>query len=82
MPLLVKVRQTKKQHQLSLAERTQNLQGAFAASSGALVKAKRILLVDDVLTTGSTLAACADTLLAAGAASVSAAVFSKAGQGK
>ena len=82
MPLLVKVRQTKKQHQLSLAERTQNLRGAFAASSGALVKAKRILLVDDVLTTGSTLTACADTLLAAGAASVSAAVFSKAGQGK
>ncbi|MBR5501884.1 MAG: ComF family protein [Oscillospiraceae bacterium] len=82
MPLLVKTKQTKKQHQLSVAERRQNLLGAFSVPNSALVKARHILLIDDVLTTGSTLAACADTLLAAGAASVSAAVFSKAGQGK
>jgi len=83
MQLLVKTRKTQKQHKLGHAERAKNLVGAFAVPAPAAVKGRHILIVDDVLTTGSTLCACADALLAAGAASVSAAAFSRAeGQSK
>jgi predicted amidophosphoribosyltransferase len=52
--------------------RRENLKDAFALKAGgeALVRGKRLMLVDDVFTTGSTVDACAETLLAAGAASV------------
>ena len=66
---LVKVRHTAQQVGLNAYERRKNLSGAFAAE-GLLVKGKRILLLDDVMTTGTTFAECSAVLLDAGAGSV------------
>ncbi len=66
---LVKVRETKKQSGLPAKHRRKNVQGAFEAIGD--VRGKRILLVDDVRTTGSTARECARILREAGAASVS-----------
>lgn len=66
---LIKVRETKQQHQLDAASRRTNLKGAYRAKR-ELVSGKRVLLVDDVYTTGATMAECGRTLLAAGAAAV------------
>lgn len=52
------------------AERRANVRGVYRVRPGARVAGRRFLLIDDVLTTGSTMSACADTLMAAGAASV------------
>ena len=49
------------------AERRRNIEGAFDCTSG--VNGKRVLLIDDVVTTGSTISACASALKAAGAVS-------------
>jgi ComF family protein len=68
---LLRIRRTRPQVGLSTAERRANVMGAFLAEP-ALVNGKHILLVDDVRTTGATLAAAAGVLLAAGAKSVSA----------
>ena len=61
---------TPAQAQVSRAERRRNVQGVFAVRRPFTVKGKRILLVDDVLTTGSTAGACAAALKKAGAAHV------------
>lgn len=71
---LKKIKKTKKQAELSKASRGRNLTGAFWADSG-LVKGKSILLVDDIITTGSTIEECKNTLIAAGALKVEAAVI-------
>lgn len=47
-------------------ERWQNVKGIFAAKNIEVLRGRHILLVDDVLTTGATLASCATTLVAAG----------------
>ena len=51
-------------------ERRRNVEAAYVAPRPALAEGRRFLLVDDVVTTGSTLAACARTLMEAVAASV------------
>jgi ComF family protein len=57
-------------HILSNEERWRIVRGAFATRPGSQVDNKRVLLLDDVMTTGATLDACAGALLEAGAKSV------------
>ncbi|MBI4219229.1 MAG: ComF family protein [Chloroflexi bacterium] len=59
----------------SEAEREQQVRGAFAATSS--IAGRRVLLIDDVATTGSTLRECGRVLMAAGAAEVSALVLAR-----
>jgi len=66
---LRRVRLTPPQASLPVAARGQNLVGAFSAEVN-LVRGRRILLVDDVLTTGHTARACAQGLVEAGALEV------------
>jgi ComF family protein len=65
------------QQTLSAADRLTNLQGVFSCRDAEVVQGKRILLVDDVITTGATVSACADTLAHAGAARVCALAFAR-----
>lgn len=67
---LVRVHAARRQEGLSLDERLANVAGAFAVPDPERVEGKRVLLVDDVITTGATVAACAQALLAAGAQSI------------
>ena len=65
---LVRIRNTKHQAFLEKEERMKNLRGAFRTRKPETLKGRRILLIDDVMTTGSTLAECAELLTGAGAA--------------
>jgi ComF family protein len=65
-----RVRETATQANLSRRERLRNPQGAFALRRGFDLPGVRLLVIDDVLTTGSTMDACARTLLEAGAGRV------------
>lgn len=69
---LQRSRYTKAQAGLTEAERRKNLKGSFVVRRPAEIADKRILLVDDVFTTGATLRAAAETLKKAGAARVTA----------
>ena len=75
--LLARVRRTAPQVGLSRAQRAENLQGAFQASDPAAVAGRRIVLVDDVMTSGATCNAAARALLRAGAARVDALAFGR-----
>jgi ComF family protein len=66
---LQRVRQTKSQMELGAEERYRNVVGAFICRDNALA-GQRVLLIDDVSTTGSTLDACADALKQGGVSSV------------
>lgn len=63
---------TQSQTLLSRHERRQNLRGAFALRSHRPIVSANVMLVDDVLTTGTTLEECSKTLLAGGARTVKA----------
>jgi len=65
--LLRRVVFTNTQTRLTRQERAANMRGAFALRRGARLNGKRVILVDDVFTTGATTSACARVLLAAGA---------------
>lgn len=62
--------------------RRANVLGVYVCPESALVEGKRVLVVDDVVTTGSTLSECARVLLTAGAKEVLCITLAKAGDGK
>jgi competence protein ComFC len=76
--LLVRTRPRPDKQVLSLEERWASVRGAFATRPGSQVDKLRVLLVDDVLTTGATLDACSRALLDAGAKSVVALTVARA----
>jgi ComF family protein len=76
---LRRVRPTQQQIGLSRSQRASNVQGAFkvAPDRAADVQGRRVVLIDDVLTSGATTDACARALLRAKAASVDVLVFAR-----
>jgi len=77
--LLARVRATEQQVGLSRAQRASNVQGAFEVSRERRgeVAGRRVIVIDDVLTSGATLDACARALLRAKAAQVDVLVFAR-----
>ncbi len=78
--VLVRERPTDEQAGLSRAERLRNVAGAFSVrrASADRILGKRVLLIDDVVTTGATVAACSRALIAAGAGAVSVLALARA----
>lgn len=74
---LRRTRETRSQVGLDVASRAQNVHGAFQADP-TVVRGRAVLLVDDLVTTGATLAACAEALWAAGSAHVFAVTVARA----
>jgi ComF family protein len=77
---LLRRRRTISQGDLGAAARERNVRGAFALRSGRRVGGLRVVLVDDVLTTGATVAECARVLKRAGAARVDVLTLARAGR--
>ena len=77
--LLRKTREAPTQVGLSASERRSNVDGAFAAGGNTDFNGRKILIIDDVTTTGSTMNACARALHQAGAAEVYGLTFARAG---
>ena len=77
-PVLERIRYTTTQTALDRSERMENLHNAFRLRKNADVRGLRVLLIDDVLTTGSTLSECARVLKRGGALSVHAATAARA----
>jgi predicted amidophosphoribosyltransferase len=77
--LLVRKKFTSTQTNKSRLERLENVDDVFALNEGQVTQGLRILLVDDILTTGATLCACAQTLLQGGAKHVDLATIAAGG---
>ena len=75
--LLIRIKNTPPQTGLSGRDRRKNLSGAFAVVHPESISSKKILLVDDVFTTGTTLSECAQSLMSLGALSVQALTLAK-----
>lgn len=75
---LVRTRETASQTGLTRKQRRENVRGAFAVTKGEKVRGRSILLVDDVMTTGTTVNECARVLLRAGAKEVFVATVARA----
>lgn len=65
--LLVKQKQNRLQHELNFEERILNVKGVYSVKNQKSIKDKTILVVDDVMTTGSTLSECCTILQQSGA---------------
>jgi len=76
---LRRIRPTQQQIGLTRSQRASNVQGAFkvAPDRQSLIQGRRVVLIDDVLTSGATVDACARALLRAKAASVDVLVFAR-----
>ena len=74
---LVRTRRTDAQVTLGSEQRVANVAGAFAARGNTKLTGLSVVLVDDVITTGSTLSACAESLRKAGASCVKAASITR-----
>jgi ComF family protein len=74
---LLRTRLTHQQARLGAVERWANVAGAFAVAPGRDVRGMRLVLIDDVLTTGATLGACAEALIAGGAGAVAAVTLAR-----
>jgi len=81
---LARVKATRQQVGLTASERALNVQGAFRVPEAARadVKGRRLVIVDDVLTSGATIDACSRVLLRAGAATVDVLVFARVVDGR
>lgn len=79
--ILSKTAETARQHELPRAARRANLLGAFDCPRPQAVREKRILLCDDIATTGATLDECAKMLRLAGARTVTGLVFAAVDEG-
>jgi len=75
---LMRLRFTESQAGLTPRQRRQNVRGAFKVSDPSAVLGRNVLLVDDILTTGATARAAAQSLVRAGAASVYVATLARA----
>jgi ComF family protein len=75
---LCRIRWTEPQIHLSFNDRAHNVRGAFAVNNPSQIKGRRLVLVDDVYTTGSTVAECAKVLKKAGAGEVYVATIARA----
>ena len=73
--ILRRIKNTKDQTNLSAEQRRENVAGAFSVSHPERISGKRIILVDDVITTGATLKECAKVLKEAGAKRIVAATL-------
>ena len=74
VPVLRKLRNIRAQSSLQDAvQRQRNIRNVYSVSEPEKIRGKRILLIDDIVTTGATLSECARTLREAGAAEVIAA---------
>lgn len=75
---LRRIRWTEPQIELSAAERLHNVRGAFAVADPSGVRGRKVLLIDDVYTTGATVMECSRTLRRAGATAVFVATVARA----
>ncbi len=76
--LLKKTRKNQPQHKLKLEQRAKNVQGVYKVYDPKKINGKKILLIDDIITTGYTLGECAKTLQESDALSVHCATFAVA----
>ena len=77
---LKKIKNNLIQHELSEAERRDNVLGVYGVLNSELFAEKKLLLIDDICTTGSTLSECCRVLRNAGAAKTECAVIASAGE--
>ncbi len=68
--VLVKIKKTLPQVELSEKQRKENIKGVFVCKNAELIREKKILLIDDIYTTGSTMEECARVLKNAGSQEV------------
>ena len=78
LPLLRKARHTRPQSSLSAEQRWRNAKGAYTCMEGLDLSGKRVLLVDDIVTTGATLDHCALELIKAGAVEIACLTLARA----
>jgi len=79
---LIKVKETQAQIDLSKKERRENIRGVFLVKNAERIKGRKILLIDDVYTTGSTMEECARVLKEAGAKEIVGIVVARASPGQ